>query len=694
MTDRLSDLAAELRRCSAIVAARDEVLLVADAHGVVGSEQPRLPVAHSDELTGPQQWFSAFHPDDRPNAVESWQSGIAGSTDFTFVARLWDATSREYRFHQMLGVAVHADTVEVARGADTGSDTSPIIEWVVTFTDIHDQATIGAREQLSAERFQRIFDANVFGICFGIKHRIYEANAAFLEIIARPRSALAEGIKLADLIDDAPELLNQFEFGDASEYELVRGDGKISFVYAAGVSLAPERGWLAVAVDLTHRRIAERAMQHLALHDPLTGLANRRLLTDRLAHAIANAERRHRSVGVLFCDLDHFKTINDVYGHSVGDQVLRHAASRITDVLRDGETVARIGGDEFVVVLEDLETADHLTVVAERIRDAVSDPMADDDRSIHVEMSIGGAISDGADETTDELLARADDAMYNAKRAGRDRVVVAASASHEPMGRRSIERAVNRALISEQLGLVFQPIIDLETSSFVATEALLRLASDGAPLPTAQTIAIAEEIGMIARITDWVVKRACQQFGDARHDNIVAKNCILHINISGREISTQDFVERILRGIATSRCQPNDVCLEITETAKTQINDRTRASLNALRDAGIAIAIDDFGVGFASLETLQQMPFDILKIDRSFVRGIADNPLNMAIVRNTIAMAHDLGIKVIGEGVERHADATALVAAGCDWAQGFAIARPGDLAALNEGLPRFTWRAD
>ena len=392
-----------------------ETVLVADACGEVRGEQPswaRYTGQTAEESAG-LGWCEAFDVRDRTAMSETWTTGVRAGEPFAVAARLFDAVS---------GASRHCEG-RVTPMRDGGEVTA----WIMALSDVHERHLHDQRERATAERFRRVFAANVFGICAGEQDRIVDGNDAFLGAIGASRLALRRGISVHDLeIRDAHGTLGMFADGEAREYEIRRLDGAPGHLLAAGVDLAPDPGWLAVVVDLTQRKATERAIAHLALHDPLTGLPNRRLLGDRLRHALARAARHRKAVAVLFCDLDHFKRINDTHGHGAGDTVLQMVARRLESILRDDDTVARAGGDEFVIVLEDLADPTEATRIAERARLALIDPIAWEHRALRITASLGVSVNIGADDTVEALLGRADTAMYAAKQAGRNQVAFAA----------------------------------------------------------------------------------------------------------------------------------------------------------------------------------------------------------------------------------------------------------------------------
>jgi diguanylate cyclase (GGDEF)-like protein/PAS domain S-box-containing protein len=659
-------LAASESRYRALVDALAEIVLVTDVNGEVVRAQPSWSdyTGQAEQECHGRGWRDAFHPDDQTKIERQWDDGTVMLSPFALDGRLRCVQTGEYRY---------CEASVVPRRDHTGR----VAEFVVAMTDVHERRVTEERQRQMAERFGRIYGSNVFGICYGEHDCVLDANDAMLEMLGRDRLALESGVSLDSLIvSPALDLDSPFGDGETREYEIRRPDGTSAYLQTSGVSLAPQRGWLAVAVDLTQRRAAERKAEHRALHDPLTGLPNRRLLIDRLDHALARSARQGSAVGVLFCDLDHFKEINDVFGHSAGDAVLQAVSRRVQDLLREGDTVSRAGGDEFVIVLEDLSDPSYGQRIAERVRAAVLEPIPFEDRFLHATCSIGLSLSTGPDDRVEALLSRADDAMYRAKQEGRDQIATGTPSLDAHAERRWVERELRRALEDDEFDVAFQPVIDLRDGQPIGAEALLRWSVDGDSVPTARAIEVAEETGIIVRISDWVLRRACREFAVWRAQHPAAASWKLHINVSARDLVDECFVERMLDGIAAGGCQPCDVCLEITETAMVRQPERAYSHLTALRERGIIVAIDDFGTGYASLGVLRDVPADIVKIDRSFVVGLSRSERDRAIVGNAIDLAHQLGLVVVGEGVETLAQMAILDELGCDQAQGYAFALP------------------
>jgi diguanylate cyclase (GGDEF)-like protein/PAS domain S-box-containing protein len=664
-------LMASEARYRALVAALTEFVLVTNNAGDVVSPQLSWNAytgQHFDTCSG-RGWLDALHPHDREDVSRQWVDGMRRAEPFAVSGRLLHE-SGEYR---------HCE----GRVAPMRDGSGAIVEWVAALADVHQRHVAEERERQAADRFRRIFAANVFGVCYGEGQKILDANDAMLEMLGRTRTDLSVGIHVEDLLmPTEDDVVSSLGSGVATEVEVRMPNGGSSFVLAAGVNLEPGRGWLAVAVDVTERKAAERASEHRALHDPLTGLPNRRLLVDRLEHALARSIRQETLVGLLFCDLDHFKAINDDYGHAAGDSALVAVAQRLEGLLREGDTVARAGGDEFVVVLEDLAEPDDAGRIADRVRAALAQPVLFDDQPLRVTASIGVAISNGDTERVEGLLGRADDAMYRAKERGRDQIALGGDPGPRTE-RRWVEYHLKRALADGAFDLAFQPVIDLRDARPIGAEALLRWTVDGELIPTARAISVAEESGMITRVSDWVLRVACRQFIRWRALHPEAAGWRLHVNVSARDIADERFVQRVLDGIALGGCEPDDLCLEITETAMVHHPERAQASLTELRNAGLVVAIDDFGTGYASLGVLRDVPADIVKIDRSFVSELSNSARDRKIVEHAIDLAHGLGLVVVAEGVETLAQMAILEELGCDQAQGFAFARPSPVEHLH-----------
>lgn len=415
------------------------------------------------------------------------------------------------------------------------------------------------------------------------------------------------------------------------------------------------------------------ALEHQALHDALTDLPNRTLLLDRLQQAIFTSRRHHQPLALLMMDLDRFKEINDTLGHQVGDRLLQEVSHRLVGTLRQTDTVARLGGDEFALLLPNTEVSE-ARIIAEKTSAALEQALQLNGHQLYVGASIGIAIYPQHGSTAQMLLQRADVAMYMAKRSKSSPAIYDARADQHTIGRLSLMSDLRKAIDESQLELHYQPQLDVATQRVVAAEALLRWRHDRyGPIPPQQAISLAETTGLIQSLTWWVLERAIGECGDWQktHPGLgVAVNLSMHnLQESGLPQRLGELLER--HGLTADL-----LTLEITESAMMSEPEHTLAILGELDNMGVALSVDDFGTGFSSLAYLKQLPVDELKIDRSFVSDMADDDNDAVIVRSTIDLAHNLGLRVVAEGVEQSATQDLLEILRCDRAQGYWYSKP------------------
>lgn len=466
-----------------------------------------------------------------------------------------------------------------------------------------------------------------------------------------------------------------------------RKDGSVIWVEWHNSALRDDAGRvisiLSLAQDVSSRIQAEERLQYMATHDGLTGLPNSVLLNDRLDAALSRAQRAKRRVGVMFLDLDHFKDVNDTLGHRVGDALLKELARRIRAALRQSDVLARISGDEFVIVLEDLPDEGSPERVARKILDEVRRPFAIEGNEIHVSGSLGLALhpDDGTDAET--LLKNADAAMYHAKELGRNgfRLFSAELAARRTQ-RLQVEAALRRALKDHELALHFQPIIDIASGEVRCAEALLRWHDPERGLMLPQGfIPLAEESGLGQAIGHWVIETACRQARAWRDAGL--GNIAVSVNLSASQLRDTSMISDLKRTLQKTGCEPGWLQFEITETSMVRNVEGASVLLAKLRALGVTIAIDDFGTGFSSLSHLRHLPVDILKIDKAFVADIeatgargSDNAGGAAIVSAVIGLARGLGLAVVAEGVEKRSQLDFLTREGCSAFQGYLVCRP------------------
>jgi diguanylate cyclase (GGDEF)-like protein/PAS domain S-box-containing protein len=444
-----------------------------------------------------------------------------------------------------------------------------------------------------------------------------------------------------------------------------------------------------VLADALERQAVEDAIRERAVHDPLTGLPNRVLFVDRLEHALARLGRQESLAAILFLDLDHFKLVNDSLGHHVGDELLAAAAPRLKHALRGSDTVARFGGDEFGILLEDIASERDAIETAERIAATFARPFVLSGSEHFVTTSIGIALATGG-ERADELIRDADAAMYRAKDRGRARYEV----FDEGMRGRAIERLrmendLRRALERDQLRLEYQPVVSLVNFSIVGVEALLRWRHpDRGEIPPSEFIPIAEENGLIEPIGRWVLENACRQAAQwyaARPDSAPIA---MSVNLSAVQVARRTLPEVVRAALSSTGLDPACLSLEITETVMVRDADGLADILQALKALGVRLVLDDFGTGYSSLSYLTRLPLDVLKVDRSFVDGLGNEPRDTAITETIIAMSRALSLDVVAEGVETSEQVNELSRLGCTAAQGFHFSRAVPAREITDALER------
>jgi diguanylate cyclase (GGDEF)-like protein/PAS domain S-box-containing protein len=633
-------------------------------------------------------WRRAIHPDDadrlrieQPPPVEGDEAG-------------------EFRL-RLVRPAGEVRWVSTRIGAMRDGD-GEVVSWVGAVEDITERV----HAQRDTERLTDIFEAtdDVVGIV-DRQGRVLSLNRAARQFFGLPtRGELAlevGGLLEPELVERlAREILPRLEFDGtwSGEVPVRRHDGAVVPMLVQLLVHTDEQGqfefFSGVLHDISERKGFESRLAHQATHDPLTGLPNRTLLLERLEEAVQRAARRQSRVAVLFLDLDHFKVVNDSLGHGLGDRLLVAMAERLRDALRPGDTVARFGGDEFVVLCEDLMHREDATAIARRVTDAVSGAFTIGDREVFVGVSIGIAFAEQGGVEPATLISDADAAMYQAKAKGRARWEVFDSAMRKSaVDRLDIENSLRRAIDRRELRVHYQPIIALDSGTIRGVEALLRWEHpERGLLGPGEFITVAEETGLIVPIGAWVLDAACRQVQRWQAMIPGAAHLSVAVNLSGRQLSHPSLVAEVAAVLEETGIDPYRLELEITESVLMDDVAASEDTLVALRSLGVRLGIDDFGTGYSSMSYLRRFPVDVLKVDRSFVDGLGSDPSDSAIVAAIVTLAHTLGLRAVAEGVETDEHLAELRRLGCDFAQGFLMARPcsgDDLASLLSATPRW-----
>jgi len=464
------------------------------------------------------------------------------------------------------------------------------------------------------------------------------------------------------------------------EYRVVRPDDTVRYIHDRAFPIHDSSGNVyriaGVAQDITNRKEQAARIQYLAYHDALTGLPNRTLVMNRLDQAIAQAQRHKQMLAVLFLDLDRFKTINDTLGHLAGDTLLQQAGVCLAQVLREEDTIGRVGGDEFLILLPGLNSPQDAAHVTTKIIESLSAPFKVNGYELHINGSLGISLYPRDAEEAETLVKYADSALYLAKEQGRNTFrFFSPELDARVRARLHMENDLRHAIDNNELFLHYQPQIKQSSGRFIGAEALLRWQHPihGLVSP-AEFIPIAEETGLIISIGEWVLRQACSQA--CKWKALGTSDFQVSVNLSRRQLEQIDFAGKVAQILEETGCDPNLIELEITESSAMSEPEEAIVKLQALHDMGIQLAIDDFGTGYSSLAYLKRFPFDRLKIDQSFVSGIPEDGDDVAIVQITIMLAHQLRLKIIAEGVETEAQRKFLKAQGCDEMQGYLFGKP------------------
>ena len=666
---------------AAVVSVLAVGVIVQNRSGVIVSANDAacriLALPHSEVVgrTGLDNRWRAAMPDGRVLPADA-QPGLAAlrtgqpQRDVAMVVRQPDERARW----------LHVTAVPVLD--DDGRPTAV----VTTLTDVTADREREFALRRSEEQFRLSMEHTPIGFALvDLEGRFVRVNRALCALLGYQADQLRDRT-LSDVThpDDLAEVAHQIRRMLRGERNVVefekrwvrRGGetiwGLLSIALAADDLSGPQ--YLIVQIqDVTESRRANDLLTHLALHDPLTGLPNRTLVLDRIQKALDRGRRSGRHVAVLFCDLDHFKVVNDSMGHEVGDAVLVEISRRLGHALRAGDTAGRLGGDEFVVVCEDVGDEQEAIVVAERVQAAVREPATVGGRVVVPTVSIGIAVSGSHDVDPLTLLRDADTAMYRAKDHGRDRWdIVDIALRRRAMDRLDIEHALRAGLERGQLRLFYQPIVDLTTGRAVGREALLRwMHPERGLLAPAEFLHVAEESGLIGEIGRWVLGEATRMAGAAGSDS-----GYVAINVSAAQVSRPGLSGQVAAALIRSGLEAHRLVVELTESVMLSAAPSARPELAALDSLGVRVVVDDFGTGFSALSYLRDLPVSGIKVDRSFTAGMGLDPQCDRIVEALTGLGRGLGLDVVVEGVETPAQRDLLLELGCERAQGYLFGAP------------------
>ena len=559
---------------------------------------------------------------------------------------------------------------------------------------------LGRRWSQESEQLRRIERTCMRNLLYSTEERVYfkDLRSRFLLVSAGWIAAIAPDRTLEEIVgktdfdffskehaaaafEDEQQIIRT---GEAIVGKLEREtfhSGTSPWVSTTKMPLRDERGQIigtfGISRDVTAQIKAEKALAYQVLHDPVTGLANRAALMDRLSQALARLERQPGRLAVLYVDLDHFKKINDSFGHEAGDQVLAEVGRRLSLLSRKADTVARLGGDELVVLCGNLRDDDDVGLIGDRIIHGIRAPYIEDGHDLSVTCSVGIVVTRDPLAKPDHLIRDADGVMYEAKEAGRNRYRAFDSSQRIGTLASRLQSELSRAIEGAELFVLYQPLFSLEDRSLIGVEALVRWRHPerGVVAPD-DFIPFAEQHGLIARIDSFVLNEACRQLAEWTSREDWPSGFTIAVNVSGHELSDPEFVGHVAEVIGRNGIQAARLCLEMTESALVDEWGDVQETLSALSRLGVRLALDDFGTGYSTLAHLQRLKVDILKIDRSFVAQIGRSPRDREIVAAVTAMSHALGISVVGEGIETSHQLDTLAGLDCDQGQGFLFARP------------------
>ena len=558
-----------------------------------------------------------------------------------------------------------------------------------TVVDITQRKRAEALLKASEEEYRTIFETTgTASVIIEHDNFISRANSEFFRLTGYGPREIAHGLQFEDIVApaDREHILHAGTNGPdycltqtgPHELRIRTNTGGIRDVVVTEAVLNGSERKVVSLLDISERKKAELMLRHQAFHDPLTNLPNRFLLMDRLEHAIRRSKRGNNHFAVLFLDMDRFKLINDSLGHVAGDRLLEHMAAKVRSCLREEDTLARFGGDEFVVLAEDLRDPPQPVRIAQRILESLQEPVEVNGNTIYISTSIGIVLGSSHYSRAEQVIRDADTAMYRAKAMGKGCYAIFDEAMHtNAVKRLDIENELRKGIEQREFTLHYQPIINITDHSIVGFESLVRWNHPEKGLVgPCEFIPIAEETGLIVPLGDFVLEESCRQMKNWMQHFPFRGEMLIHVNVSGIQLKQPGFLDRVRTCLHDTGLPPHCLKLEITESMLMSLEDKAVSILDEIKGLRVQIGIDDFGTGYSSLSYLHRFPVDTLKIDRSFVMGLDSDNENTKIVNTIISLAHALGLNVVAEGIESADHLKMLDAMCCEYGQGYHFSRP------------------